>query len=490
MRKHISAALAALLLLLGCGCQKTPEKSVVTSKNDGTFEAALENTPQAQSTAEAESDAAIAPESAVYTDSFENANGSIRYELSLTAPELPSALPVVQVRPMEITPELAQKTAQAVFGDGSIYEYTTQHTKSELEAAILEMKESISDWDALVEGCGGDEAIAESYKAMREESIAAMEASYAAAPDTVDRSPCDWQFRPSTYYEDVTHLGHISDNGYQVCKASATLDGVPFVFDASNLEKDDFREHSITIGADSELTDTDALWADTGERPDIPAVQERALQIAGAMGLGVWRVAECESDINAASVTYLTLTREYEGLPMTFHEGPSEAETAYGPSYTYEKLRMDLNGDKLLSILYQGALEQTGVVNENVQTLPFADILAAARTQMRLRGTVDPVTGEALPASEDGSFTKIAVDRVELGLSRIFIKDNTAEYYLVPTYTFYGTSTARSADGSPIDYSFFDEASGRTVAFPNPTTVELAVINAVDGSVIDTALGY
>ena len=482
MKKHISAALAALLLLISCGCQKTPEKSVVTSKNDGAFEAALDAAPQAAPAAGAES--------AVYADSFENANGGIRYELSLTAPELPPALPVVRARPMEITPELAQKTAQAVFGDAQIYEYTTEHTKAELEAAILEMKESISDWDALVEDCGGDEAVAESYKAMREESIAAMEEAYAAAPDAVDRSPCDWQFHPSTYYEDVTHLGHISDIGYQVCKAGATLDGVPFVFEASNLEKDDFREHSITIGADSELTDTDALWADTGQRPDLSAVQERAVQIAGAMGLGVWRVAECESDLNAASVTYLTLTREYEGLPMTFHDDPSEAETAYGPSYTYEKLRMDFNGDKLLSLLYQGALAETGVVNENVQILPFADILAAAKTQMQLRGTLNPVTGETIPASEDGSYSDIAVDRVELGLSRIFIKDNTAEYYLVPTYTFYGTSTACSADGSPIDYSFFDEASGRTVAFPNPTTVELAVINAVDGSVIDTGLGY
>lgn len=484
MKKRILSALAALLVL-SCGCQKTPEKSVVTSKNDGTFAAALENTPQAAPTA-ASAETSTAQ---TYTDSFENANGAIRYELSLTAPELPAALPVVRVRPMEITPELAERTARAVLGDGEIYEYTTEHTKSELEAAILEMKERVSDFDGLVESCGGDEDAARDYKAAQEGRISEMEAAYAAAPDTAERKTCDWQFHPGSYYSDVTR-GQIADVGQQVLKASAALDGAPFVLEAINLERDDYRQHTVTVGPDADLADIDALYADTGARPDLPAVQDKAVQIADGLGLGGWRVADCDSDPNAPSVTYLTLTRTYEGLPMTFHDGPGEAESSYGPVYTYEKLRMDFNGEKLLSLLYQGALEETRVVNANVQTLPFADILDAATTQMKLRGTTDPVTGEAVPASEDGSYNEVAVDRVELGLSRIFIKDNTTEYYLVPTYTFYGVNTACNADGTPTDYSFFDEAAGRTIAFPNPTTVELAVINAVDGTAIDPGLGY
>ena len=42
MKKRIAAAMAAIILLL-CGCQATPEKGVVNSKNDGAFEAALED---------------------------------------------------------------------------------------------------------------------------------------------------------------------------------------------------------------------------------------------------------------------------------------------------------------------------------------------------------------------------------------------------------------------------------------------------------------
>ena len=478
MKTRICAALGALLMLCG-GCQKTPEKGVVTSKNDGTFEAALESTPQA---APAETSAA-----GTYTDSFENASGTIRYELSLTAPALPTALPVVRVRPMEITPELAERTARAIFGDAEMYEYTPEHTKAELEAAILAVKESIGDWDALVEMCGGDEAAANDYKAAQEARVSEMEAAYAAAPETVDRKPCDWQFHPGSYYSDVTR-GRIEDNGQQVLSAGVTVDGVPYVYTATNQESAGFREHSVEAGPSEDFTD--AVYAGAGTAADVQTVEAKALEIANAMGLGDWRVAVCESDPNAASVTCLTLTRAYEGQPMTFHDGPGEAESAYGPVYTYEKLRMDFDGEKLMSFLYQGALEETGVVNANVQTLPFADILAAAKTQMRLRGTRDPVTGETVTAPEDGSFTKIVVDRAELGLSRVSIKDSTTEYYLIPTYTFYGASTACNADGTPIGYSFVDEATGRTITLPGETTVELAVINAVDGSAVDTGLGY
>ncbi len=481
MQTRICAALWALVLVLTCGCQKTPEKRVVTGKNDGIFENALEKTPQEAPTG--------AQEWAVHQDSFENANGAIRYELSLTAPDMPTALPVVRVRPMEITPELAQKAAQAVFGDAEIYEYTTEHTKSELEAAILQLKERVSDFDALVESCGGDEAAARDYKAALEGRISEMEAAYAAAPDTAERKPCDWQFRPGSYYSDVTR-GQIADIGQQVLKAGVTVDGAPFVLEAVNLEKDGYRQHTLDLGPDADLADLDALYADTGARPDPAAIRTKAVQIADGLSIGDWRVAVCDSDPNAPTVTYLTLTRTYEGLPMTDHDGPNETDSAYGPVYTYEKLRMDFNGDKLLSLLYQGALEQTAVVNANVQTLPFADILDAAKTQMRLRGTRDPVTGEQVPAPADGGYDKIAVERVELGLSRVLIQDDTTEYYLVPTYTFYGTAASYNADGTPVDHSFFDGETGQTITLPNETTVELAVINAVDGSAIDPALGY
>ena len=487
MKKIIALLLAAAILGLA-GCQATPEKGAVTSKNDGAFESALEAAPAPA----AEGAGGAGGE---YTDTFENASGSIRYELDLTAPAVETALPVLRVRPMEITSEMAERVARAIFGDGEIYEYSTQHTKSELEAAILACRESIADWDALVERCGG-ESEAEVYKSTQEERIAAMEQAYAQAPEAVDRALCDWQFHPGSYYSDVTH-GQITDMGQQVLKASAAVDGIPFQYTVVNCDGGELREHYIMAGPDSEESGFgDAAYADRGAPGDPDALRQKALAIAEALDAGSWRVASDyeyavfhNMPAEAPSITRVLLTRDWGGLAVTCHMGPSN-EAAYGPQYPYEQLEITFNGDALVDFSYLSALEAVETVNENVQTLPFAHILAAAEEQMRRNGAADPLTGEMAPAPVDGSYERITVDGVQLGLTRIFIKDNTTEYYLVPTYTFYGTAVSCNADGTAMeDFTYTDE-TGRTITFPNKTAVELAVINAVDGSAIDVSKGY
>lgn len=491
MRKKTVAMLTAFILLVICGCQATPEKSIVTSKNDGIFEAALANTPAPTAIPEntgAVTDTQQSREAVTYSDSFENANGNIRYELNLTAPIVQTALPVVQVRPMEITPELAKQTAQAVLGDDTeFYKYSGQHTKAELEQIILDLRQDIADWDGLVEQCGGKEDEAALLQEMLEDDLASAESLYDQAPETLERTLCDWQFHSSDYYSDDLY-GY--NSSYQSIKASATVNGIPFVFNASNREDNDLRDHSISISEDSELTDTSTLTTGASGSAATQALQEKAVELANAMGLGQWRVlTESENAVAGYSDTVI-LTRLYDGVPITWHDSPSESETAYGPFYQYEQLRIAFRDNALVDFLYQGALEKVSTVNENIQTLPFADILAAAKAQMRLRGTTNPVTGETVSAAEDGSYEKIVVDSVELGLTRVLVKDNSTDYYLVPTYTFYGTSTSYNADGTAMDFSFYDEVSGQTITFPNESMVELAVINAVDGSAVDTNLGY
>ncbi len=481
----VIAALTALALL--AGCQPTPEKNVVTSKNDGTFQAALEADPAPDGAARTEAGGR-------YTDSFENANGSMRYELDLTAPEAPSALPVLQVRPMEITADLARRTAQAVLGQTEMYQYSSVHTKEDLEQIVLRLRRSVGDWEGLVEQCGGNEEDAAELKDIYADQLAEAEALYDQAPETRERAACDWQFHPTDYYGDSLYSDSFygeGDNGYSSIRASAERDGVPFVFDASNREREDMRVHSISIQADDALADVSALYADAEESARSETVRAKALDIADAMGLGQWRVLTEEEAAVTGFADEIVLTRLYGGLPLTWHSGPSERETAYGPPYQYEALRMAFHGEEVVSFLYQGALEEVSTVNENVQTLPFEDILAAAETQMKLLGTTDALTGEAIPAREDGSYEKITVDGVQLGLTRILIQDNTTDYYLVPTYTFYGTAVQCGADGTAMDDgTYYDEDTGQTIVFLNRTAVELVVINAVDGSVIDPLLGY
>jgi hypothetical protein len=63
----------------------------------------------------------------------------------------------------------------------------------------------------------------------------------------------------------------------------------------------------------------------------------------------------------------------------------------------------------------------------------------------------------------------VNINRLELGLYPVRIRDNDTNYYLLPCYTFYGTCDELSMDG--------DNSA-------------VAVINAVDGTVVDVRSGY
>ena len=78
-----------------------------------------------------------------------------------------------------------------------------------------------------------------------------------------------------------------------------------------------------------------------------------------------------------------------------------------------------------------------------------------------------------------------------LGLSRIRMKDSATDYYLTPTYTFYGAITSCDENGQPIQFPVYDDAGNETGQTTTNTQYrELAVINAVDGTAIDVGKGY
>ena len=64
---------------------------------------------------------------------------------------------------------------------------------------------------------------------------------------------------------------------------------------------------------------------------------------------------------------------------------------------------------------------------------------------------------------------------IELGLARIRIKDSDEEYYYVPAWTFKGNNAMNFGSGKVEMEDYM---------------VNLMTVNAIDGTVINTALGY
>ena len=153
-----------------------------------------------------------------------------------------------------------------------------------------------------------------------------------------------------------------------------------------------------------------------------------------------------------------------------------KSEDAYASNYYYEEILFTFSGGRIIEFQYTAPLEVVDEINSNVEILSLNEALNSLKVQLRLMSAYYYLGADTV---------EVAVDKVELGLSRIRIKNNEADFYLIPTYTFYGNTSMYDKNGEPI---VVYDAQG------NPTTVgldvQLATINAVDGSVINVELGY
>ncbi len=137
----------------------------------------------------------------------------------------------------------------------------------------------------------------------------------------------------------------------------------------------------------------------------------------------------------------------------------------------------------------------TRIVNENVALVPFETILATFRKQ---------IVVEAFPALESArAYVKnisdqekmtitdavLRIDRIALESVRIRKEGATGTFLLVPAWSFYGELVLRGENLDDLRYDGWAiEENGDAVYFvPGGCYLQ---INAVDGSVINPALGY
>ena len=472
--KTVSFILALLML---CGCQVTPDKAVVASKADGAFEAALKAAP----TAPAATAEATAPPT-VYTDSFSNAAGDITIDLAMPEPAGPGPVPVLQARPMELTGEQAQGIAAALFGDGPIYEYSEQMTKAEIEQTILEDRQFIADWDGMLDYYGGDEALAQRVKEDFEGRIAALEDAYQTAPEGVEPVPCAWEFHSEDYYMSPDMAAALfQDEGHRYIKASATLDGLPWIFSVCNREGEDYRVHNASAYPDERVVSPEDVAAGPGMDED--AMKAFALETAAGMGLGDWAVT---SDMigevtgmgggDPADWYQVTLTRTYGDVQAApFFDAPA-ADEQYASVYGAENMQFQFYSGRFYSFWYSAATRTVDTAAPDAPLLPFAEILDRAKEQMKM------LTMDRLMYT--GATARVSAETAELGLVCVPMKDNATDFYLVPAWIFCGTATAYDADGAPATVQWLDNEGNVTDEQPAQSPVLLAIVNAVDGTVI------
>lgn len=458
----LSAVMVCLLSALS-GCQENPNGDVVANKNEGVLEAAIqENSDGGENEDRAEH----------YTDSFTIDGGDITVNVDAVVTAVDKDLPVVRVTPHEITAQEVKLWTDVLFEGNTAFEPIA--TKAEIETRILQLKGRLEDRADMEADYGSSEVdeVMDDYRDM----IAALEADYQRAPD---RKPeCDWTFHPYEYYSEMTsrwndYESEKLNRTYLLEAAADNVNGHSVTVYAENRSAEDYMLHDISFYYSDEKTMTDIPYKEISQE----AAEDIASEALTALGLGedwsLWETnvftLEDEEENPQEHVYFLKYTPVYEGVRTLL--GPMidlQSEDLYAANLEYGSLEVYVINGILRSVWLTTPMDVVSVENANVKTMSLDEVYQSFVNYMQVKYTKYNLIDMSDPRAEE-YVPQICVTNIIQGLFRIKIKDSSNEFRMVPVWAFCGTVDG-IGDGGVTRY--------------------FAVINAIDGSVINTNLGY
>jgi len=412
-----TALCATVLLACGANPSKAPEETAPVQ--------ASANQPDIPATQPVN----IPPELTLQEE-FQNPAGDITYHLDREIRLDSQPLPVVEVQPRFLTEEDAQRVARLFFGDTVGYE--SDYIFAEPKLSRQEIQDAIDRWtpyldQANIAALNGqeDEMTAQVVTAFLEE----YRAMYETAPETVERTPCLWQFfEKGHYYGDFY--------GSNMIKAEYTFQGVPYTYTVESQNNSAYRGNRIEIwireggplSMDSAIYTARLCRTDRPAQAQLEAVQAKAQSILDQMELGSWQVRSCtlqeyspgpDADpryIPAYSIKILACP-VIRGIPVIAQDramGAGDDSYTESPSASFE---FSANGDLIHFELYDPIVEVS--TTDAITPLSGAELTAAIRQCL--------MTAPAKPQFRYGPGTQSAEDfRYE-----VYLENAAYEYICV-----------------------------------------------------------
>lgn len=470
--KLYSILMIPILTLLLTGCQANPEDEIVAGKDAKKFEAILQATEAINST-ELSTDVSV--NEFPYKMEFKGNTGAITVKVNADVKAWTGNLPVYRVAPHIISQEDVQKWAEIFFEGNPAYDKRGEMSKTEIENYILQLRSEMND-ESLQAEYGEDPEILNAAKEYYLEQLALYEELYKTAPVTVERKETSWEFHPSTYYDTKIDLSLNSEEEQELdktqkLKIEADIGNSIYEIWATNRQADDFMRQSIWFTIPDENYEWEYL---SYSEESAKVLVQDTLE---ALGMNNWKIYSCTPIELENHVAYyhILCQNSYDGFPVTvLPQLENIGGEEYAARYYYESLEFDVSNGKIGFVAWESPMDQIAIENQNVSTLSFEEIMKRFQTQMEVQYTENNIGEGELPENENRRYL-IQVNRIEQELVRIKVPDNEKEFYLVPAWNFYGTINGQEA-----------EEEGGITSLDSP----LLTLNAVDGTVINTYLGY
>lgn len=488
MKKNLYIIGIVLAVTLLTACQTTPDRQSVVNKNDGAFDAALEMTRGTDETLHGQIQ---------LTEDFTSTDGSVKFHMAINQSLSTEKMPVVEVVPHKITTADIQRVAKALLGDVEFYEREPSQNPKFSKSQYQEMLARLipySNLEAMTElvGPSAGETL-ELVKNLISFITKAME----TAPEEDPHVLCDWELKKERFYNngslDIGSRPLEEDDDWLVATATKNQMGYTYMVIARDQEDYRLNRFSIQLGGatvDPSL-DRKIYWSNlcrTGKpSPEqLRQVEEQVMNIVENMELGQWKIARTriESYRSAAEPEYMVrvdLVPVLNGIPAVYGQGNPEMSEDYTGAYalTQASFLMSANGD-IIDMELDSPIEVKSVINKNVATLPFCQLIERAQQHLSLSDAGNYGMSDALITMFEKEYQEeiaciVDISQIEYSLSRVLVKDTTESYYYAPVLVFRGNVLYQGMSTGTIYYDYADYGVGLDT---------LLWINAVDGSII------
>ena len=480
-RKSRIRALLLTLAALLVACQPTPEEEPVVNKGDGTLEEAI--------AAEALPPARYEAPETLRLDPFGTETFQVVVDAEVCVPDV-ERYPIVEVVLRTITADWARDMMYKMADGKTIHTYQNEvpTTKEQIEGEITLLQQQLANPDAYLPAGADEQTRAAAEKEWRE-LLEAWETLYQEAPDTFEPREVDMSdaaFRTASEFRGAVESGKQRETYLSVTawyggpggnvEYNNLVDvGMPFHFD---MDSDLTDLNDVTISAEEAVQIGLDFLAQLGETDFAPA-----LIVAGY----------CDPEWGTDPIPLeewpqcyqIQFTRSVAGVPATYREEHydgigADGRERYAPAYPQESIEMDIRDSGVTYMYWSTPSELGRTLNENVTLMPFEQVVERF---------CDQILYSATPAVEetDSVIKKtLYIDRIELGMVRALQRGSVEEWVMVPAWTFFGRTVLQYAGPEPGGYPL-NENNEYVSEMPGYSYL---ILNAVDGSVYDPAVGY
>ena len=165
--------------------------------------------------------------------------------------------------------------------------------------------------------------------------------------------------------------------------------------------------------------------------------------------------------------------REVGGIGISYTDPQIMASPEGGESWSYERITLFVTDDGVAEIYVEEQYDIGETLVDNCKLMKFDTVMDIFKKMMPVQYSVSAMGGSLIEAEWE-------INSIEFGYTRVLDENSDYTGLLVPTWSFYGRENIiyESEEAETGEYAF------------SANMYPILTINAIDGSIIDTAKGY